>query len=327
MTKNVYMAIFIAVACLCLLMICLIPGVPGAAAGSDILFGDVNGDDQINVADAIILLRHIVGLNDLEPDQIGRANVSASYDAAGNPTLDVSDAILVLRQIVGLTSEFPAQSAAFFTCFSLDLPEEAVQIDLTAQTVTLMVPYCAGSLEGKTALFGLPYGASAWAVGITPRSGITHPDFRNPVPYVIMAPDGSTAAWTVSVRRYGEASGCWSREGIPPMYFTSKFRVSVLDLECATHYEVYAEDNGGEMVLLSGPDEEGDDGEDDDEDGDDKNDRFAIEEPLIYATIILGCPAKLEVRFYDGADSATPVAVARCSGTKNATAGELIFNP
>jgi hypothetical protein len=325
MSKKIYKAIFIAVACLCLLMICLIPGVPGAAAGSDILFGDVNGDDQINVADAITLLRHIVGLNDLEPDEIGRANVSASYDAAGNPTLDVSDAILVLRQIVGLTSEFPAQSAAFFTCFSLDLPEEAVQIDLTAQTVTLMVPYCAGSLEGKTALFGLPYGASVMVEDVLQTSGATHPDFRDPVPYKIIAPDGSTAAWTVSVRRYGEASGCWSREGIPPMYFTSKFRVSVLDLECATHYEVYAEDNGGEMVLLSGPDEEGDDGEDDDEDGDDKNDRFAIEEPLIYATIILGCPAKLEVRFYDGADSATPVAVARCSGTKNATAGDLIF--
>ena len=43
---------------------------------------------------------------------------------------------------------------------------------------------------------------------------------------------------------------------------------------------VYTEDNGGDG-LLSGPDEEGDDGEDDDEDGDDKNDRFAIEEPLI----------------------------------------------
>ena len=161
------MAIFVAVACLCLLMICLIPGCR-VRRWQRYSFGDVNGDDQINVADAIILLRHIVGLNDLEPDQIGRANVSASYDAAGNPTLDVSDAILVLRQIVGLTSEFPAQSAAFFTCFSLDLPEEAVQIDLTAQTVTLMVPYCAGSLEGKTP--GLPCSASAWAVGYNPRS-------------------------------------------------------------------------------------------------------------------------------------------------------------
>ena len=65
-----------------------------------------------------------------------RDSVSASYDAEGNPTLDVGDAILVLRQIVGLTAEFPAQSAAFFTCFSLDLPGETVQIDPAAQTIT-----------------------------------------------------------------------------------------------------------------------------------------------------------------------------------------------
>lgn len=305
------------------MLVCLVPRVSGAATGSDIFFGDVNGDTQIDVADAIVLLRYIVGLNDLEPDQIGRANVSASYDAEGNPTLDVGDAILVLRQIVGLTAEFPAQSAAFFTCFSLDLPGETVQIDPAAQTITLMVPYSAGSLEGKTAFFGLPYGASVMVEDVLQTSGATHPDFRDPVPYKIIAPNGSTAAWTVSVRRYGEASGNWSREGMPPVYATSKFRVSISGLECATHYEVYAEDNEGEMVLLVGPDEEGDGGND----GDDKNDRFAIKEPLIYATIILSYPAKLEVRFYDGADSATPVAVARCSGAENATAGELIFNP
>ena len=60
------------------MLVCLVPRVSGAATGSDIFFGDVNGDTQIDVADAIVLLRYIVGLNDLEPDQIGRAN-AVSY--------------------------------------------------------------------------------------------------------------------------------------------------------------------------------------------------------------------------------------------------------
>lgn len=314
MLIKIYKVSFTAVAvCLCLLLICLVPGVSGAAAGSDIVFGDINGDGRIDVGDAILLLRYIVGLNDLELDQIGRANVNASFDTAGSPTLDVGDAILVLRRIVGLTEEFPAESANFFTYFSLGLPGETVEIDSEGQTVMLMVPYSAGSLEGKTALFGLPYGASACAVGIPPP---TSPDFRDPVRYKITAPNGATADWTVTVSRYGEASGSWWLERTP-LGILSEFWVSVSGLECATHYEVYAENKEEEMVLLPGP------GDDDD---DDKY-RFALEETLECSALLFNYPAKLEVRFYDGADSITPVAAARCTGSENATAGDLIFNP
>ncbi len=45
------------------------------------------------------------------------------------------------------------------------------------------------------------------------------------------------------------------------------------------------------------------------------------------ATIILNYPEKLEVRFYDGADSITPVAVARCTGAEKDSSGDLIFDP
>ncbi len=45
------------------------------------------------------------------------------------------------------------------------------------------------------------------------------------------------------------------------------------------------------------------------------------------ATIILNYPEKLEVRFYDGAGSITPVAVARCTGAEKDNSGDLIFNP
>ena len=165
------------------------------------------------------------------------------------------------------------------------------------QNVTLVVPYSAGSLEGKTALFGLPYGASAKAVGTPSSGGITHPDFRDPVPYEIIAPDGSTAAWTVSVRRYGEASGNWQFETTP--VGMAEFRVTVSGLLCATFYEVYAENENG-LVLL------GEQGE-----------YTAIDDYVKTLPIAFKYPNKLEVRFYDGADSATPVAVARCSGKRH----------
>lgn len=294
-------------ACLILLFIGFVPAVPCTAAGSDIVFGDINDNGQVNVADAILLLRHIVGLTDLEPDQVGRANVNASHDAAGNPTLDVGDAIAILRRITGLIDKFPAQSAAFFTHFSLGLPGETMQLDPAERTVTLMVPYSEGTMEQKTACFGLPYGASAIAEGVPQVSGVTPQDFREPVLYGINAPDGSFADWTVTVGRYGEATGSWSTEGMPPMNVTSNFRVTVSGLECATHFELYAENEQGEMIELG--------------------DRSAIDGPVIAATIILNYPEKLEVCFYDGAETITPVAVARCTGAENAASGDLIFDP
>ncbi len=68
-----------------------------------IKFGDVNGDGKVEVGDAIILLRHIVGLNPLVDlyEHAGRVN--------GEPEITVSDAISVLRYIVQLISQFPAE--------------------------------------------------------------------------------------------------------------------------------------------------------------------------------------------------------------------------
>lgn len=306
MTRYIYRVVpTAAAACLLILFIFFIPIVPCTAAGGEIVFGDINDDGHVNVADAVLLLRYIVGLTTLEPNQIGRANVNASHDAAGDPTLDVGDAIAILRQITGLVDRFPAQSAAFFTHFSLGLPGETVRLDFVERTVTLMVPYCKSTMEQKTAFFGLSYGAFASVGGVPQVSGVTTHDFREPVLYGITAHDGSTADWTIIVGRYGEAEGSWSTEGIPPLYITSSFRVTVTGLECATHFEVYAENEQGEMIELG--------------------DRSAIDGSVIAATLILNFPGKLEVRFYNGAGSAAPVAVARCTGAEKTASGYLIF--
>jgi hypothetical protein len=69
----------------------------------DFSFGDVNLDRNINVGDAIMVLRHIVGLAKLDSEQLWTADV----DGSGN--VNVGDAILILRRIVGLLDKFPVE--------------------------------------------------------------------------------------------------------------------------------------------------------------------------------------------------------------------------
>ena len=64
-------------------------------------YGDVNNNGRVGVHDAILVLRHIVGLTVLEDDQLERAKVG------DGDTLTVNDAILILRYVVGLIDEFP----------------------------------------------------------------------------------------------------------------------------------------------------------------------------------------------------------------------------
>ena len=65
--------------------------------------GDIDGSGEVNVGDAILVLRGIVGLIELNPEQLEAADVS------GSNGVDVSDAILILRYIVGLITEFPVE--------------------------------------------------------------------------------------------------------------------------------------------------------------------------------------------------------------------------
>lgn len=71
-----------------------------SAVFAPVPLGDVDGQGQINVGDAILALRHIVGLTELEPWQIAVADVDR------NGRIDVGDAILILRYIVGLIDQF-----------------------------------------------------------------------------------------------------------------------------------------------------------------------------------------------------------------------------
>jgi hypothetical protein len=83
-------------------------GYPYLRGLAELDYGDVNGDGSIDVADAILVLRHIVGLIDIKAefgsDAIVRGKVSG-----GDGNLDVGDSILILRYIVGLITKFPVE--------------------------------------------------------------------------------------------------------------------------------------------------------------------------------------------------------------------------
>ncbi len=57
------------------------------------------------MGDAILILRHIVGLIDIEAEYGPEALIRAKVNTGGG-ALDVGDAILILRYIVGLITKF-----------------------------------------------------------------------------------------------------------------------------------------------------------------------------------------------------------------------------
>ena len=72
------------------------------------LLGDVSGSGTVDVGDAILVLRSIVGLVDLTERQLWAANVTGNTTPNGDHLVDVGDAILILRYIVGLIEDFSA---------------------------------------------------------------------------------------------------------------------------------------------------------------------------------------------------------------------------
>jgi PKD repeat protein len=75
---------------------------------SALVYGDVSGNGQVDVGDAILVLRHIVGLVDIGAEYGPEALIRAKVNTGGG-ALDVGDAILILRYIVGLITKFPVE--------------------------------------------------------------------------------------------------------------------------------------------------------------------------------------------------------------------------
>jgi len=70
-------------------------------ADPSVLYGDVTGDGSVDVGDAIIVLRSIVGSVNLSEKQRRAADVNL------DEVIDVGDAIIILRHIVGIVPKLP----------------------------------------------------------------------------------------------------------------------------------------------------------------------------------------------------------------------------
>ncbi len=74
-----------------------------ADATPAVLYGDVDGDGQIKAADALMILKQIVGKVTLTDTQI------TAGDVDGDGQIKAADALLVLKKIVGKVDQFPVE--------------------------------------------------------------------------------------------------------------------------------------------------------------------------------------------------------------------------
>ncbi|MBQ4428327.1 MAG: choice-of-anchor J domain-containing protein [Clostridia bacterium] len=67
------------------------------------ILGDVDMDGQVTTADALMALRYVMGLIELNEDQLAQADVT------GDGEVTVADPLLILRHAMGLIETFPAE--------------------------------------------------------------------------------------------------------------------------------------------------------------------------------------------------------------------------
>ena len=68
-----------------------------------VLMGDVNGDGNVTAEDALAILKHVVGLEELTGDSLTSADVNADTGITAEDALDV------LKKVVGLLDKFKAE--------------------------------------------------------------------------------------------------------------------------------------------------------------------------------------------------------------------------
>lgn len=69
------------------------------------LYGDIDGNGEVDLYDATLIMRYAVGLITLDDAAVARGNVS------GDTLTDLYDATLIQRYAVGIITEFPVETA------------------------------------------------------------------------------------------------------------------------------------------------------------------------------------------------------------------------
>ncbi|MCL2488518.1 MAG: dockerin type I domain-containing protein [Oscillospiraceae bacterium] len=98
--KNRWIALLVTVAMLASVL--LAPGFPAAAEESQQVLGDINGDGQVTVTDARLLMQYLAGNTSVPGD-------FANGDVDGDREITVSDARCILLKLTGRIELFPAE--------------------------------------------------------------------------------------------------------------------------------------------------------------------------------------------------------------------------
>ena len=69
-----------------------------------VVYGDVNDDGDIDVTDAVLVLKHITDSSTLNAQQQIAANLS------GDAEIDITDAVLILKHITDPNTPFPIET-------------------------------------------------------------------------------------------------------------------------------------------------------------------------------------------------------------------------
>lgn len=72
---------------------------PTATVGPEPLPGDIDGDGQLTAQDALILLRHVLGIEELPEEMLVMA------DHNGDGEINAADALAILREALGMTAD------------------------------------------------------------------------------------------------------------------------------------------------------------------------------------------------------------------------------
>ncbi len=67
----------------------------------DVVYGDVNGDGLVKLADAVLMMKYLVGIVDFTDEQL------ATGDVTGDGKVKLADAITIQKYLVGLIKELP----------------------------------------------------------------------------------------------------------------------------------------------------------------------------------------------------------------------------
>ncbi len=64
-------------------------------------YGDINQDGDINVLDVVLLMRYLLGFEDLEIESLALADVN------GDDRVDINDVYYIMQYSLGLIEDFP----------------------------------------------------------------------------------------------------------------------------------------------------------------------------------------------------------------------------